>query len=90
MKKIILMTMVASGLAISSFAHADTRSATCDAGWNLVVQKGTDKCVSYNMWGWQKGRFTIPSGTVSFGIDPKVHGWRLITDHKDKRDYWIK
>jgi len=90
MKKIISMAIVVGGLVVSSLSYADTRSATCDIGWKLVVKKGTDKCVTRNFWGKQEGKFTIPSGTVSFGVNPRVYGWRLIRDHKNKRDYWRK
>lgn len=91
MKKIIPLALIISVLAFSSFAHArDIRSATCDIGWRLVIKKGTDKCVTRNFWGKQEGNYTIPSGTISFGINPKLKGWRLIRDHKNKHDYWVK
>jgi hypothetical protein len=72
----------------------ETRVATCDLGWTIDRNTGTDKCfIEQIVFGNSvrvDGQYTIPSGTTGLAGNPDTHGWDLLRDHSGSTDYWQK
>ena len=89
--KKLLMVAILLATSLTNVAQAtDTRSSSCDFGWNLTVKNGTDLCKMRTPWGTITGQYTIPAGTSGLAGNPRRHGWKLLRDFKRSRDYWRK
>lgn len=70
------------------------RKATCDIGWSMDRNPGTDKCyIEKIVFGNRvrvDGQYTIPEFTTGLTGNPESHGWDLRRDHADATDYWSK
>lgn len=72
----------------------ETRRATCDIGWTVDRNTGTDKCFIEKLVFGNRvrvdGQFTIPEGTTGLAGNPETHGWNLLRDHQGSVDFWAK
>ncbi len=72
----------------------EVRIASCDIGWTIDRNTGTDKCFMEQVVFGNRvrvdGQFTIPSGTTGLTGNPESHGWDLKKDHSGNVDYWSK
>jgi hypothetical protein len=72
----------------------ETRKATCDLGWTVDRNTGTDKCFIEQVVFGNKvrvdGQYTIPEGTTGVLGNPETHGWNLLKDFQGSTDFWQK
>lgn len=70
------------------------RKASCDIGWQMDRNAGTDKCfIEKEVFGNRvrvDGQYTIPEGLTGLLGNPDSHGWDLKRDHDGSVDYWSK
>ena len=70
------------------------RKASCDIGWTMDRNAGTDKCfIEKEVFGNRvrvDGQFTIPEGLTGLLGNPESHGWDLKRDHEGSIDFWSK
>jgi hypothetical protein len=72
----------------------ELRQATCDVGWTMDRNTGTDKCfIEKTVFGNKvrvDGQYTIPQGLTGLLGNPETHGWDLRRDHQGSVDFWAK
>lgn len=72
----------------------ELKVATCDIGWTVDRNNGTDKCFMEKVVFGNRirvdGQYTIPQGTTGLTGNPETHGWNLKRDHSGNTDYWAK
>jgi hypothetical protein len=70
------------------------RKASCDIGWTMDRNAGTDKCfIEKEVFGNRvrvDGQYTIPEGLTGLLGNPESHGWDLKRDHDGSVDFWAK
>ena len=70
------------------------RKATCDIGWSMDRNSGSDKCYIEKVVFGNKvrvdGQYTIPEFTTGLTGNPESHGWDLKRDHNGIVDFWAK
>lgn len=70
------------------------RKASCDIGWQMDRNAGTDKCfIEKEVFGNRvrvDGQFTVPEGLTGLLGNPESHGWDLKRDHEGSVDFWAK
>lgn len=72
----------------------ELRKASCDIGWTVDRNTGTDQCfIEKEVFGNRvrvDGQYTIPEGLTGLLGNPETHGWDLKRDHQGSVDFWAK
>ena len=72
----------------------ELRRASCDIGWTIDRNTGTDKCFMEQIVFGNKvrvdGQYTVPQGLTGLLGNPETHGWDLRRDHQGSVDFWAK
>lgn len=64
-----------------------TLPSSCAFNFDLKINKGKDKCEK-SLLGVTVEAWTGPAGKKNVAPHPTFHGWKLLVDYKNRRDYW--